>query len=168
MELTGLPVDRPASRVRIVGRKRRAALPPWGESVKRLLREKGLTNREVANAIGMSEQQLSDLVNDPDGNPEYKQLQRLAEGIGVDVAQLFGPPRAEGIHVGTVGRAAPAVDHHSLRSALRAAFTDVLTDILQSLAPRGEDAPTRRSDSSLGDEETKGRPAPPDNRRAVR
>jgi len=107
--------------------KPRRALPPWGENVQRLLRNAGLTSRGVAQKIGMSEQQFSDLVNDPESNPEYKQLQRLAEGIGVEVAALFDLKEAHG------SKPAAAPDPETLRTAVRAALGDVLADLLVAL-----------------------------------
>lgn len=56
--------------------------------VKELLREKGLTSKELAKKIGMSTAGLSLTINEG-GNPSLKRLQQIADVLCVGVKDLF-------------------------------------------------------------------------------
>ncbi|NLO71011.1 MAG: helix-turn-helix transcriptional regulator [Porphyromonadaceae bacterium] len=58
------------------------------QSIKNLIKRKGLTNKEVAQRMGISEVGLSQHLN---GNPSYNVLERIAGAIGVELSDLFDP-----------------------------------------------------------------------------
>ncbi|MDR1340798.1 MAG: helix-turn-helix domain-containing protein [Prevotellaceae bacterium] len=60
--------------------------------IKEVIKEKGLTVKEVANKLGMSSPSLSDAIN---GNPTVEKVERIAEAIGVPVAELFERPSTD-------------------------------------------------------------------------
>lgn len=57
--------------------------------IKELIKAKGLTAKELATVIGISESTLSLAVN---GNPTVETLQKIAAALGVSVSELFEPP----------------------------------------------------------------------------
>ncbi|MFV0392076.1 MAG: helix-turn-helix domain-containing protein [Paludibacteraceae bacterium] len=57
--------------------------------IKEVIKSNGLTNKEVANRMNISEVGLSQHIN---GNPSYNVLVRIADAIGVDVSELFAKP----------------------------------------------------------------------------
>lgn len=58
--------------------------------VKELLREKGMTAKELAGILGMTETGLSIAISDK-GNPPLKRLEEIAAALGVSVPELFAP-----------------------------------------------------------------------------
>lgn len=54
--------------------------------VKEILKEKGMTQKELALKIGVAEISLSRSIN---GNPNLDTLQRIAEALDVDISELF-------------------------------------------------------------------------------
>lgn len=58
--------------------------------VKEILKEKGRTQKELAELLGMTEVGLSKTINE-DGNPPFKRLQEIAEALNVDFLELFVP-----------------------------------------------------------------------------
>ena len=58
--------------------------------IKELLKEKGATQKELANKMGMSEGNLSNILSGKFA-PTLDTLQRIAEALGVDIAELFTP-----------------------------------------------------------------------------
>lgn len=63
--------------------------------IKELLREKGITAKELASKIGMTETGLSIAMGD-NGNPPLKRLEQIATALGVPVTELFDKPK-EGV-----------------------------------------------------------------------
>ena len=63
--------------------------------IKELLREKGITAKELASKIGMTETGLSIAMGD-NGNPPLKRLEQIAAALGVPVTELFDKPK-EGV-----------------------------------------------------------------------
>lgn len=63
------------------------------ERVKELLRDKGLTAKDLSAKMGISEASLSASLC---GNPTLERLTAIASGLGVTPAELLAPP-AEGI-----------------------------------------------------------------------
>ena len=55
--------------------------------IKELLREKGITAKELASKIGMTETGLSIAMGD-NGNPPLKRLEQIAAALGVPVTEL--------------------------------------------------------------------------------
>jgi transcriptional regulator with XRE-family HTH domain len=62
--------------------------------IKEVIKEKGLTVKEVANKLGMSSPSLSDAIN---GNPTVEKVERIANAIGVPVSELFEQPAGDTI-----------------------------------------------------------------------
>ena len=59
--------------------------------VKEVLKERGITSKELAERLGMSETGLSIAISDK-GNPPLKRLQEIAAALEVDVTDLFDKP----------------------------------------------------------------------------
>lgn len=58
--------------------------------VKEILKERGITAKELAAKIGMTETGLSIAISEK-GNPPLKRLQEIAAALDVSVAELFDP-----------------------------------------------------------------------------
>lgn len=58
--------------------------------IKRVIKERGLTVKEVADKMGISQVGLSQHIN---GNPSVLVLERIAEAIGCEVGEFFAPPQ---------------------------------------------------------------------------
>ena len=54
--------------------------------IKEILREKGLTQKELADRMGVAEISLSRSIN---GNPNLSTLKKIAEVLDVNLADLF-------------------------------------------------------------------------------
>ena len=57
-------------------------------NIKRVLKERGLTATQIAERMGVTNVALSQHMN---GNPSVQTLERIAQAIGCDVAELFDP-----------------------------------------------------------------------------
>ncbi|AQY21322.1 helix-turn-helix domain-containing protein [Riemerella anatipestifer] len=57
--------------------------------VKQILKDRGMTAKELAEGIGMSEVGLSIALSEK-GNPSLSTLKKIAEILGISVAELFG------------------------------------------------------------------------------
>lgn len=71
--------------------------------IKELLREKGITAKELASKIGMTETGLSIAMGD-NGNPPLKRLEQIAAALGVPVTELFEKPKEGVIHCPHCGK----------------------------------------------------------------
>lgn len=58
--------------------------------VKELLKERGMTAKELAGRLGMTETGLSIAIGG-NGNPPLKRLQEIADILKVDISELFAP-----------------------------------------------------------------------------
>ena len=54
--------------------------------IKELIKEKGYTQQELAEKLGMSRVGLTQLVN---GKPSYPTLEKIADALGVEMWELF-------------------------------------------------------------------------------
>ena len=70
--------------------------------IKELLREKGITAKELASIIGMTETGLSIAMGE-NGNPPLKRLEQIAAVLGVPVTVLFDKPTEGVIHCPNCG-----------------------------------------------------------------
>lgn len=59
--------------------------------VKELLKRKGMTAKELAAKIGISEGALSKSLS---GNPTLDRIKQIATALGVEVSELFTAPKA--------------------------------------------------------------------------
>jgi len=59
--------------------------------VKDILKEKGITQKELAFQLGMTEVGLSKSINE-NGNPDFKRLNEISETLNVPVTELFEQP----------------------------------------------------------------------------
>ena len=59
--------------------------------IKELLKQRGLTAKELAEKLGMTETGLSIAISEK-GNPPLKRLQQIASALGVDITELFEKP----------------------------------------------------------------------------
>lgn len=64
--------------------------------IKEILREKGMTSKELALKLGMSETGLSLAIGES-GNPSLKRLEQIAKELDVSIAELFEPPHEKGV-----------------------------------------------------------------------
>lgn len=62
--------------------------------VKELLKEKGITAKELAAKLGMTETGLGIAISDK-GNPPLKRLQEIADALDVSVTDLFDEPKKD-------------------------------------------------------------------------
>lgn len=58
--------------------------------IKEILKEKGLTQKELAQKMGVAEISLSRSIN---GAPTLTTLEKIAAALGVEVSELFAPSR---------------------------------------------------------------------------
>lgn len=58
--------------------------------IKELIKEKGTTIQNIADAIGINRVTLSNSIN---GNPTVETLNKIADALGVSVTELFEQPR---------------------------------------------------------------------------
>jgi transcriptional regulator with XRE-family HTH domain len=65
--------------------------------VKELLKERGITAKELAAMLEMTETGLSIAISD-NGNPPLKRLQRIAAALDVPITDLFEQPAKDEIH----------------------------------------------------------------------
>lgn len=68
--------------------------------VKELIKEKGYTQQEFADKLGMSRVGLSQIIN---GKPSYQTMEKLAEALGVELVELFNPPKNTELHCPNCG-----------------------------------------------------------------
>lgn len=61
--------------------------------VKEILKERGITAKELAAKIGMTETGLSIAISEK-GNPPLRRLQDIASALDISVAELFEPQDA--------------------------------------------------------------------------
>lgn len=59
--------------------------------IKKVIKERGLTVKEVADKMGISSVGLSQHIN---GNPSVQVLARIAEAIGCEVGEFFTSPQS--------------------------------------------------------------------------
>lgn len=65
------------------------------KQVKELLKQKGMTAKELAEKLGISEGALSKSIS---GNPTLERIEQIASTLGVEVYELFAPGNSsEGI-----------------------------------------------------------------------
>lgn len=139
---------------------RKPPRPIWGQNVKRILVEKGTSAKKVADKCGMGEQQFSNVTNDPHSNPTVETLTKIADALGVHLADLFRSPEAtEGPHEDSrraISTSTTILEH--LSPALRIAFVQLLTDILAGLGRQAESLSERSA--GAGPAATTGRTLP--------
>ena len=70
--------------------------------VKEVLREKGITQKDFASKLGMSEVGLSKSINE-NGNPDLKRLNEISDALGVPVTELFEQPSTDIINCPNCG-----------------------------------------------------------------
>lgn len=56
------------------------------ERVKNILKQQGMTAKELADKMGITESALSLCLN---GNPTLSRIRQIAQALGVDVSELF-------------------------------------------------------------------------------
>ena len=58
--------------------------------IKEILKEKGMTQKELAQKMGVAEMSVSKSIN---GNPGLSTIEKIADALGVEVSELFAPSR---------------------------------------------------------------------------
>lgn len=59
--------------------------------IKEILKEKGITNKELATKLGVTSGAISQYISE-NGNPNLKTLERIATALNVPIQELFNPP----------------------------------------------------------------------------
>ena len=62
--------------------------------VKEILRERGMSQKELSFKLGMTEVGLSKSINE-NGNPDFKRLNEIADVLNVPFADLFDQPSTD-------------------------------------------------------------------------
>ena len=62
--------------------------------IKEILKEKGQTQKDLAQRMGVAEISLSRSIN---GNPNLETLQKIADALEVDISELFAPKESDAI-----------------------------------------------------------------------
>ena len=70
----------------------------FGERLRELRDEKGLTQEQLAEAAGVSKGQVSRWERGEDANPGLVSIQQLADALGVQIADFFPRPEGETGH----------------------------------------------------------------------
>lgn len=130
----------------------------WGYNLERLRRERKLSKVSFAQLIGMSPQQLGDLIHSTD-NPKVSTLQRIAGAVGVDIAELFRSPGETALtHESTIGepnlQRGPVpnqADINTVRLALADALLKVATGLAEE-AHRAQANARRQATGTSGDQ----------------
>ena len=65
-----------------------------GLRIKEILKEKGQTQKDLAQRMGVAEISLSRSIN---GNPNLETLQKIADCLEVDISELFAPKKTDTI-----------------------------------------------------------------------
>jgi transcriptional regulator with XRE-family HTH domain len=60
--------------------------------IKELLKEKGMSQKEFASKLGMSEVGFSIAISER-GNPPINKVREMANALGVSITDLFDPPQ---------------------------------------------------------------------------
>ena len=68
----------------------------FGAFLARLRKEKGLTQKELAERTGINQADISKLENGT-RNPSLKLLKRLADGMGMDLKLVFTPKEPQNL-----------------------------------------------------------------------
>ena len=71
--------------------------------VKELLKQKGMTAKELAAKLGISEGALSQSIKDG-ANPNLQTISKIASALGVSVSDLFAAPKEGIIHCPYCGK----------------------------------------------------------------
>lgn len=71
--------------------------------VKELLKQKGMTAKELAAKLGISEGALSQSIKDG-ANPNLQTISKIASALGVSVSDLFAAPKEGVIHCPYCGK----------------------------------------------------------------
>ena len=69
--------------------------------IKELIKEKGTTIQNIADLIGVNRVTLSNSIN---GNPTLETLEKIANALGVPVAELFDKSSDEVVGAVRIGR----------------------------------------------------------------
>jgi transcriptional regulator with XRE-family HTH domain len=123
----------------------------WQLQIERLVGDEHGRRKTVAKAAGMSPSQFGDLINKPGKNPQIRQLQRIADALGKDVADLFSSgslDRQEAPRNASPPVVAAPIDPTLLAPAIREALALVLMQVVSTLADTDE--PTRESTPNTG------------------
>lgn len=59
--------------------------------IKEILKEKGITSKELATKLGVTSGAISQYISE-NGNPNLKTLERIATALNVPIQELFSPP----------------------------------------------------------------------------
>lgn len=65
-----------------------------GLRIKEILKEKGQTQKDLAQRMGVAEISLSRSIN---GNPNLETLQKIADALEVEISELFAPKETDTI-----------------------------------------------------------------------
>lgn len=66
--------------------------------IKEILKEKGITSKELATKLGVTSGAISQYISE-NGNPNLKTLERIATALNVPIQELFNPPTENKISI---------------------------------------------------------------------
>jgi transcriptional regulator with XRE-family HTH domain len=69
---------------------------PLGERIDQMIRERGLSQRKLAQLVDLRVATISDLINAAEPNPTLDTLNRLAVAFGCSVSDLLGEKKPGG------------------------------------------------------------------------
>lgn len=78
--------------------KKSSAMKRFVENAERIRLERGLSIQALADAIGMHRPALSNLLSGHH-SPTLETMERIAEGLGVDVTELLAKPDSKSLAV---------------------------------------------------------------------
>lgn len=117
-------------------------MTPFGEAMRELRRQKGVTQKQLAKAIGVSPAYLSALEHGKRGQPTFELLQRITGYFHIiwdEADQLFGAARMSDpkVVLDTAGLPAAYTDFaNRLAGVIRSLSPDVIEE-MQKLLKKG-------------------------------
>lgn len=79
---------------------------PIGKSLAYWIQAKGMNQAQLSSRAGLASSAVNDILRSPDRSPRLETLERLAEGLGIDVWQLIAGPAEPSYEANPTARSA--------------------------------------------------------------